>query len=118
MNKYLLCFISIIFSVGIHAENIRSQSQPLTLDNRIFITNKASKRLHFNVRPNNGRWSSYYLDSGKGMEIKCNKCETDSFEFEMKTEARVVRYKLPNASKYKLAWNKNKKLWDLFNYKE
>ena len=115
MNKLLLYFIGLMFSSTTFCDEgvVGSTSQPLTLGNRIYITNTTSKRLDFNVRPKNGRWSPYYLDSGEGMEIKCNNCITDSFEFKMKTDTRVVNYTLPDASKYKLAWNEKKKLWDL-----
>lgn len=88
---------------------------PLTLPDRVYITNGTNRSLTFSLRVNNGEWKSFELGSGKEGEYKCEKCEGDTkWGFQITTEGRdSIRYRLKRGGQYVLTWNESSGSFDL-----
>jgi len=87
--------------------------QPSIAASSVVIVSKANRLLNFSVRPADGEWGKYSLESGKGITISCDGCTTSHFELAIATEGRQVVKTLNPTSRYVLYWNSNENLWDV-----
>jgi hypothetical protein len=79
----------------------------------VTLINEGDQSLKFVLRPADGKWLTYSVDSGKTTMLACDHCKTPYFEFSMVTEGSQVSYRLIPLETYLLYWNQDKHRWDL-----
>lgn len=94
-------------------DEVHSSSIPSTAVTEVHIVNRANRTLRFDLRPIDGRWGSFEIESGDAETFDCSRC--DKFEFLMRTKDKTVNYILESTRRYVLEWNNEKQLWDLFH---
>ena len=93
---------------------INQLDQPSVQASGLVIANTTNVDLTFILRPADGEWATYRLSPGQLQNYICDQCSTDSFEFVIASVNGEMRYDLPSGKRYILAFNEQKKLWDLF----
>jgi hypothetical protein len=95
--------------------NIASaQSFPMIVQTSVLIANEGNARLSFQIRPENGEWKNFTLESGRNRTFDCRPCEVNAFEIAIKTgDDRSVNYILPLGGRFALRWNDRRQLWDV-----
>lgn len=79
----------------------------------VVLINQGDQSLKFALRPADGKWVVYSIDSGKSATLACDHCKAPYFEFSMVTDKSQVSYRLTPDESYLLYWNQDKHRWDL-----
>lgn len=106
---WILTYFFLTISTG----NSSSADSTDMLVGTVAISNSTSIELQFAVKPDKGEWGNYSIHSGQVLEIGCNDCKPESFEFSMSTDGNEVTYTLVPEGRYILIWNKREKKFDL-----
>ncbi len=77
------------------------------------ITNESNTDLEFELSSDNVIWTKYSLRSAYFNNYNFN---THEIYFRISTNGSFKSYKLDSSRKYKIAWNSNVSMWDLFSY--
>jgi len=78
-----------------------------------YVTNKASRQINFSYSTDGGdTWYSRTIPAGAVQSIPLNADGEASIK--ISTDGNFVRYRLKNRD-YKIEWNTDKGLWDVFN---
>lgn len=79
----------------------------------VTLINNGDQALQFALRPADGKWVNYSVESGKSAVLACDHCKTPYFEFTMITDTNQISYRLMPSESYLLYWNQDQHRWDL-----
>ncbi len=85
-----------------------SSSQPSVSPGEVYIFNSTQRSLVIGLRPADGGWASFTLQPNTGYNY------TRAHVVRINTEGRSVEYSMEEKQRYYLAWNEEKRLWDIF----
>ena len=116
----LILFSFFIFSIVCSAQREKSDRQSeipnrfkdlpkKELTNKIIISNNTGYSMNFSVSADNVNWKAKSLQTGYMLTYT-----TEGINIRIQTEARLVEYRLISGNSYSIAWNKDKKIWDIF----
>ena len=120
MNNAAKILLGIAFFFFFYAGSAYSEwgftSLPSLAATDVLLVNQGNTALNFALRPANGRWMNYKIESGHTRQFECPHCT--EYEFVMRTGNKEVRYKLDVTERYALRWNRQRGLWDLYRIRE
>jgi hypothetical protein len=79
----------------------------------VAIVNQTEQKIGFILRPKDGDWTNYELQSGEKSAYSCTGCGGD-FEIKIRTDDKVISYSIKTGNLYGIRWNEEKRIFDIF----